>query len=148
MNFLKQDLKKEILSLIRFSKYSKIKMSYLQTLICTVLHYIRTSAKVDLSKEFAKDVFFLFVASTEFLEFLLKNINDYEFLIKNTSLINETILEMLMKSLKKENEVMAVQLLDVLRTLYFNYPPEIIKSQMNKSSSINLIMNSDLDKII
>ena len=148
MNFLKQDLKKEILSLIRFSKYSKIKMSYLQTLICTVLHYIRTSAKVDLSKEFAKDVFSLNVASTEFLEFLLKNINDYEFLIKNTSLINETILEMLMKSLKKENEVMAVQLLDVLRTLYFNYPPEIIKSQMNKSSYINLLMNSDLEKII
>ena len=148
MNFLKQDLKKEILTLIRFSKYSKIKMSYLQTLICTVLHYIRTSAKVDLSKEFAKDVFSLNVASTEFLEFLLKNINDYEFLIKNTSLINETILEMLMKSLKKENEVMAVQLLDVLRTLYFNYPPEIIKSQMNKSSYINLLMNSDLEKII
>ena len=63
-------------------------------------------------------------------------------------MINQTILEMLMKSLKKENDVMAVQLLDVLKTLYFNYPPEFIKSPMNKSSYINLLMNSELEKII
>ena len=42
-------------------------------------------------------------------------------------MINETILNALMESLKEKNEVMSVQLLDVLKSLYFNYPPQIVK---------------------
>ena len=148
MEFLKQDVKNEILSLIRFSNYSKIKMSYLQTLVCTLLHFIRTGAKEYLDKNFIKNVLSLNVASTEFLEFFLKNINDYEFLMKNTQLINNTILEALYKNLKQKNEVMIVQLLEVLKNLYFNYPLDVIKIQMNKVSYIKLLMEKNLENII
>ena len=148
IGFLEMDLKSEILSEIKFKKYNKDKMNYLQGLICTFLHYIRTKAKEQSNEEFVKDVFSLNAASTETLEFLLKNINDYEFLIKNTKFINETILEVLMKSLEQKNEVMSVQLLDVLKTLYFNYPPEFLKIQSNKTEYINLLMNPTLEQII
>ena len=81
IDFLKTDLKSDIYSMIRFKKYEKSKINYLQGLICTLLHYIRTKAKEQSNEEFVKDVFSLNAASTETLEFLLKNINDYEFLI-------------------------------------------------------------------
>ena len=148
MPFLKEDLNGDIYSKIKFNVYNKCKMSYLQTLICTILHFLRTKANKDLDKDFINDVLSLNAASTEFLEFLLKNINDYDFLIKNIKLINNTILEILMKGLEEKNEVMAVQLLDVLKTLYFNYPPDIIKIPENKEKYINLLMNESLENII
>ena len=81
IDFLKTDLKSDIYSMIRFKKYEKSKINYLQGLICTLLHYIRTKPKKESTEEFVKDVFSLNSASTETLEFLLKNINDYDFLI-------------------------------------------------------------------
>ena len=70
-------------------------MNYLQIIISIILHFIRTKAKDGLSEEFVKDVFSLNVAATEFLEFLIKNINDSDFLINNTDFINSTILNSL-----------------------------------------------------
>ena len=148
MTFLKKDIKIEFFALIKFNIYSKSRMSYLQTLICTVLHFLRTKAQKDLNEDFVKEVFSLNAASTEFLEFLLKNINDYEFLIKNTKLINDTILDTMMKSLKQKDEVIAVQLLDVLKSLYFNYPPEIVKNPEYKIKYIDLLMNKTLENVI
>ena len=148
IDFLKTDLKSDIYSMIRFKKYEKSKINYLQGLICTLLHYIRTKPKKESTEEFVKDVFSLNAASTETLEFLLKNINDYDFLICNTKFINDTILSVLMKSLAQKNEVMSVQLLEVLKTLYFNYPPEFLKIPKYKTYYINLLMNPNLEEII
>ena len=53
-----------------------------------------------------------------------------------------------MKSLQEKDEVMAVQYLEVLKSLYFNYPIEIIKSQNNKAKYIDILLNSNLEKII
>ena len=123
-------------------------MSYLQILISILLHYIRTKAKDNLSDEFKKNVFSINAASTEFLEFLLKNINDHVFLIKNTDIINKNILKSLRKSLEQEDEVMPVQLLDVLKSLYFNYPPNILQNQENKNFFIKLLMDKSLSDTI
>ena len=150
--FLKTDINKEIFDLIKFSKYTDIKLSYLQTIICIVLHFTRTKAKEGEKEEFIKDVYSLNATSTEFLEFLLKNINDYNFLITNSKKINETILYELKKSLqdkdKDKDEVMAVQYLDVLKSLYFNYPLQIIKIPNNKVKYIDILLNPTLEKII
>ena len=148
MPFLKGEVKDEILSKIKYEKYTKDKMSYLQILISILLHYIRTKAKDNLSDEFKKNVFSINAASTEFLEFLLKNINDHVFLIKNTYIINKNILKSLRKSLEQEDEVMPVQLLDVLKSLYFNYPPNILQNQENKNFFIKLLMDKSLSDTI
>ena len=148
MNFFKVTyVKNDILNMIRFTKYDS-KMNYLQTLICSLLHYIKSKAKDNLNEEFKKNVFLLNETSTEFLEFLLKNINDNDFLITGTKLINETILNALMESLKEKNEVMSVQLLDVLKSLYFNYPPEIVKNDKYQKKYIELLLNTNLEKVI
>ena len=146
--FKKVDIGQEILNMAKFSKYNNTKMNYLQTIICILLHYIRTKAKNEEKEEFKKDVYSLNATSTEFLEFLLKNINDYNFLIANSKKINETILNSLMISLQQKDEVMAVQFLDVLKSLYFDYPPETFKLKDNKDKYIKLLLNSDLEKII
>ena len=146
--FLNTFINQEIFDLIKFSKYNDLKMSYLQTIICILLHYTRTKAKEGEKEEFIKDVYSLNATSSEFLEFLLKNINNYNFLITNSKKINETILYELMKSLQEKDEVMAVQYLEVLKSLYFNYPIEIIKSQNNKAKYIDILLNSNLEKII
>ena len=150
--FLNTCVNQEIFDSIKFSKYNDLKMSYLQTIICIVLHFTRTKAKEGEKEEFIKDVYSLNSTSTEFLEYLLKNINDYNFLITNSKKINETILYELMNSLqdkdKDKDEVMAVQYLDVLKSLYFNYPLEIIKIDKNKVEYIKILLNPTLEKII
>ena len=146
--FLEKEINQEIFKMIKFSKYNDLKMNYLQTIICILLHYTRTKAKNVEKGEFVKDIYSLNATSTEFLEFLLKNINDYEFLITNSKKINETILYELMRSLQEKDEVMAVQYLDVLKSLYFNYPLKIFKSPDNKGKYIEILLNSNLEKII
>ena len=146
--FLKKEINQEIFKMIKFSKYNDLKMNYLQTIICILLHYTRTKAKNVEKGEFVKDIYSLNATSTEFLEFLLKNINDYDFLITNSKKINETILYELMRSLQEKDEVMAVQYLDVLKSLYFNYPLKIFKSPSNKAKYIEILLNSNLEKII
>ena len=148
MPFLENKINDEILSMIRFSSFSKNEMNYLQALISTLLHFIRTKSKKDLKEDFIKEVFSLNAASTEFLEFLLKNIKNYEFLIQNTTMINNIILGSLIKSLEEKDEVMSVQLLDVLKSLYFNYPPGILKIPENKIKYISLLMNFVLEDVI
>ena len=149
MTFFKiKELKTEIFNLIKFEKYNVKKMNYLQTIICISLLYIKTKAKDNLKEDFIKDVFVINTTSTEFLEFLLKNINDYDFLIENTNLINNIILHTLMKSLDEKDEVMSVQLLDVLKSLYFNYPLQAFKNSKKNETYIELLLNSDLEKVI
>ena len=148
MPFLKNEIKDDMSMLIKFKKYEAIRLSYLQALISTLLHFIRTKSKDNLNEDFKREVLSLNVAATEFLEFLLKNINDYRFLIKNTDLINKTILNLLSSSLKQEDEVMPVQLLDVLKTLYFSYSPEIFQLQSNKDYYIRLLTNGTLANVL
>ena len=148
MSFFKKDLKNELFLLIKFEKYEGMKMNYLQAIICISLLYIKTKANNKLKEEFTKDVFALNTTAMEFLEFLLKNINDYNFLIDNTYLINNIILHTLMKSLEEKDEVISVQLLDVLKSLYFNYPSQIFKNSKKNETYIELLLNSELEKVI
>ena len=135
----------ELISKLRIEYFENNKLYYPQTLVSIALHYIKTKSKDNLDKKFEKDVLAINAASCEFLEFLLNNINDPQFLIDNNRVINITIINLLKMYLKKSNEeVMPVQLLDVLKALYFNCPLEVIKKSYNKAKYINIIKDGIL----
>ena len=59
-------------------------------------------------------------------------INDKNLLLKFAIEINGPIVSLLFKAIKDNDEVMQVQLLSVLKVLYFNPSPVFLKSQNNK----------------
>ena len=135
----------ELVSKLKFEYFEPNKLYYPQTLVSIALHYIKTKSKDNLDKKFEKDVLIVNAASCEFLEFLLNNINDPQFLIDNHRVINITIITLLKMYLKKKNEeVMSAQLLDVLKALYFNCPLEVIKKSYNKTKYINILKDGIL----
>ena len=148
MSFLKEEKNECISDKINFDKYSSKKMNYLQIIISIVLHFIRTKAGDGLSEEFTKDIFSVNVAATEFLEFLIKNINDFDCLIKNIDFINSTIFTSLKYYLEQGDEIMPIELLDVLKHLYFYFPSDTFKDSKKKSYFIHLLMNKNLIEII
>ena len=128
--FLKKKKPDEkLVSMLKFEYFESNKLYYPQTLISITLHYIKTKSKDNLNEKFTKAALTVNAASCEFLEFLLNNINDPQFLIDNNRVINVTILNLLKMYLKKKDEVMPAQLLDVLKALYFKCPLEIVKKQ-------------------
>ena len=149
MDFLKNNKpKNELIYRIRFETFDKDNMFYLQTLISVALHYTKAKAKDTLDEKFKKEIFSVNAASCEFLEFLLNKIDDKQFLIDNNKIINDTILNLLNKSLKENDEVMPAQLLDVLKVLYFRCPLELIKKPQNKTIFLNLLNNKILIEIL
>ena len=135
----------EIASKLKFEYFDTNKLYYPHILVSITLHYIKTKSKDNLNKKFEKEVLTVNAASCEFLEFLLNNINDPQFLIDNHRVINITIINLLKMYLRKKNEeVMSAQLLDVLKALYFNCPLEIIKKTYNKTKYINILKDGIL----
>ena len=136
----------EILNSIKFETYDK-NMTYIQTLISISLHYIRTI--FDKKNElFHKEVLSINATSCEFLEFLLNLIEDKQFIINNHELINTTMEKLLNFAFKEKDEVMPIQLLDILKVLYFNYPAEMINKTNNKKIIIGLLRNNKLIKLL
>ena len=155
IDFLKEkNLPIELLSMIRFESFEKENMFYLQALISITLHYIRTNSSDKLNDKFKKEILSVNAASCEFLEFLLNVIEDKKFLINNSKIINDTILNLIKISLTQNDEVMPNQLLDVLKVLYFKFPIKFItdpkeeNQSENKKLFLGLLKNEDLIKIL
>ena len=116
--------------------------TYLSLLISITLSYIRCKASNKINPKFEIENYSVNAASCEFLEFLLSRINDTELLISYLKEINHPILLTLDEAIENKDEVMQVQLLSVLKVLYFN--PYIF----NKNEILNLFYNETLIKVL
>ena len=116
--------------------------TYLSLLISITLSYIRCKASNKINPKFEIENYSVNAASCEFLEFLLSRINDTELLISYLKEINHPILLTLDEAIENKDEVMQVQLLSVLKVLYFN--PFIF----NKNEILNLFYNETLIKVL
>ena len=94
--------------------------TYLSLLISITLTFIRCKSAKKLNPKFENENYSVNAASCEFLEFLLSHINNNELLINYASEINLPILLTLDEAIENNDEVMQVQLLAVLKVLYFN----------------------------
>ena len=116
--------------------------TYLSLLISITLTYIRCKTSKKINKKFEIENYSVNAASCEFFEFLLSRINNAELLISYLKEINYPILLTLDEAIENNDEVMQVQLLSVLKVLYFN--PYII----NKNEILNLFHNETLIKVL
>ena len=116
--------------------------TYLSLLISITLSYIRCKASNKINPKFEIENYSVNAASCEFLEFLLSRINDTELLISYLKEVNHPILLTLDEAIENKDEVMQVQLLSVLKVLYFN--PFIF----NKNEILNLFYNETLIKVL
>ena len=116
--------------------------TYLSLLISITLSYIRCKNSNKINPKFEIENYSVNAASCEFLEFLVSRINDTDLLISYLKEINYPILLTLDEAIENKDEVMQVQLLSVLKVLYFN--PYII----NKNEILNLFYNETLIKVL
>ena len=108
---------------------------YLNILIAISLKFTQGQCTEKLSKNFQKNNYSINATSCEFLEFLLSHVNETEILMKIAIKINLPILILLDNAIEKNNEVMQVQLLSVLKVLYFS------------TKSVHLKYNEDAFKL-
>ena len=138
----------ELKRLLKFEYFPKEGLNYIQSLISISLHYTKTKSMNSLDNKFRRDIFTVNVAACEFLEFLLNSIDDKQFLLTYGETLSNEILQLLTKAFDSNNEVsevMIVQLLDVLKALFFQFPLELIKTDENKK---DLIKKEENKKII
>ena len=118
--------------------------TYLGLLIGISLRFSQGECIDSLSKEFKRENYSVKASSCEFLEFLLNHIEDKELLLQFAIEINEPIVSLLDKAIVQNDEVMQVQLLSVLKVLYFNSSAVFLKSQDNKNHALSLFKNTKL----
>ena len=116
--------------------------TYLSLLISITLSYIRCKSSKKINPKFEIENYSVNAASCEFFEFLLSRVNNNDLLISYLKEINLPILFTLDEAIEHNDEVMQVQLLSVLKVLYFN--PNII----NKNEILNLFHNEILKKVL
>ena len=138
----------EILSLNNLQKLCNTDFNYLGLLIGISLRFTQGKCVESLSKEFKRENYSVKASSCEFLEFLLNRIEDKELLLKYALEINGPIVSLLDKAIEDNDEVMQVQLLAVLRVLYFNSSSVYLKSQTNKTNVLALFKNTNLHKCL
>ena len=145
MTFLEnQKTNENILSKVKFESFKKDRICYVDTLISIVLFYIRAVSSENLGIQFERDMLILNYSTYEFLHFLIISISDKQFLLDNIFFINDTILYSLNRALNQKNGYMAIQILTVLKELYFQYPLEIIKKSNNKKIFLRLLNDNIL----
>ena len=146
MNYFKSNVVGADLLIKDKIKNIKTKSStYLSLLISITLSFIRCKSSKNLNKKFENENYSVNAASCEFLEFLLSNINNNELLISYASEINLPILLTLDEAIENNDEVMQVQLLSVLKVLYFNSSPAHLSY---KSIVLSLFQNETLIKVL
>ena len=116
--------------------------TYLSLLISITLSYIRCKKSEKVNPRFEIENYSVNAASCEFLEFLISRINDTDLLISYLKEINYPILLTLDEAIENKDEVMQVQLLSVLKVLYFS--PYIV----DKNEILNLFYNEILIKVL
>ena len=101
---------------------TKTGINYFYILTSISLIFTQGQCNKNLSESFKKINLSINATSCEFLEFLLSHVNNPDIIISIAKNINFPILLLIDKSLddKNKNNVMQVQLLSVLRVLYFN----------------------------
>ena len=146
MNYFKTNIVGANLLIKDKIKNIKTKSStYLSLLISITLSFIRCKGSKKLNKKFENENYSVNAASCEFLEFLLSHINNNELLISYASEINLPILLTLDEAIENNDEVMQVQLLSVLKVLYFNSSPAHLS---NKNIILTLFQNETLIKVL
>ena len=119
--------------------------TYLSLLISITLSFTRCKSSLDLNKKFENENYSVNAASCEFLEFLLSHINNNNLLISYATEINLPILLTLDEAIENNDEVMQIQLLNILKVLYFNSSSDHLS---NKSIVLTLFQNETLIKVL
>ena len=145
MDFLKKTkAPQEILSKKNLGKLSTTEFTYLALLIGVTLRFTQGKCIESLCEDFKNENYSVNASSCEFLEFLLNYIKDKDLLLKFALQINQPIISLLDKAIEDNDEVMQVQLLSVLRVLYFNPSSVYLKNQNNKNNALTLFKNPNL----
>ena len=149
MNYFKTNVVGANLLIKDKIKNIKTKSStYLSLLISITLSFIRcksSKSSKTLNKKFENENYSVNAASCEFLEFLLSHINNNELLINYASEINLPILLTLDEAIENNDEVMQVQLLSLLKVLYFNSSSAHLSY---KNIVLTLFQNETLIKVL
>ena len=149
MDFLiKNKASQEILSLNDLEDIENKDFKYLGLLIKITLYYTQAKCSESLSNEFKKENYSVNASSGEFLEFLLSRIHNKDLLMEYAKEINEPVVSLLDQAIEDNDEVMQVQLLSVLKVIYFNSSSVHLKSQENKNQALTLFQNSNLHKCL
>ena len=90
---------------------------YLELLVTISLRFIQGKFIESVSEQFYRENFSVNAASCEFLEFLLSYVEPKNKVMDIAQSIVEPVLEIMMESLKTQDEVMQVQLINLLKVL-------------------------------
>ena len=121
--FLKEKISQNILDMDELGKELRnvtktIKLEfYLELLVTISLRFIQGKFIESVSEQFYRENFSVNAASCEFLEFLLSYVEPKNKVMDIAQSIVEPVLEIMMESLKTEDEVMQVQLINLLKVL-------------------------------
>ena len=113
---------------------------YLELLVTISLRFIQGKFIESISQQFYRENFSVNAASCEFLEFLLNFIEPKNKVMDIAQSIVEPVLDILQESLKTDDEVMQVQLINLLKALLISTANE----HNNYKEQINMILNSNM----
>ena len=118
-------------------------INYFHMLTSISLIFTQGQCNPSLSEAFKKTNLSINASSCEFLEFILSHVDNPDIIMSYAKNINFPILLLIDKALddKNKNNVMQVQLLSVLRVLYFKTKPVHLK---NKSETFSLFGSQNL----
>ena len=120
--FVEKKPNEEILKIFKKKQnlaLDKLEFNYLHILIAISLKFTQGKSKEDLSETFKAENSSINATSCEFLEFLLSHVSDKELIMQYAKQLNLPIIFLIDEAIDNKNEVMQVQLLSVLRVLYF-----------------------------
>ena len=120
--FIEKKPNEEILKIFKDKKnfgLDKLEDNYLHILIAISLKFTQGKSKENLNESFKAENFSINATSCEFLEFLLSHVSDKEIIMAYAKQLNLPIVLLIDEAIDNNNEVMQVQLLSVLRVLYF-----------------------------
>ena len=104
-----------------------VEITYFHILVAVSLKFTQGKYQENFSDSFKKEIYSLNASSCEFLEFLLFHIDSPEIIMKYAKNINLPIVLLIDEAIDNKNEVMQVQLLSVLKVLYFKTAPIHLK---------------------
>ena len=116
----------EILEIFKSKKnlsLENLEKTYIHILIAISLKFTQGKSQKNFSESFIKENYAINASSCEFLEFLLSHLNNPEIIMTFANRINLPIILLIDEAIDENNEVMQVQLLSVLRVLYFKTSP-------------------------
>lgn len=127
-NKVSNDLIESDISLKESNKYQEkeAEWKYFEYIVTLTLRFIKSEFKFHsaehedliLNKDLISDHFAVTSTACEFLEFLISFIENKTRVVLNSTIITDTILEILYKNIIKKDEVIQIQLLNLLTVIY------------------------------